>query len=260
MLTAGCIERNLDPFEDSAGFYSVYGALDAESRNNYVRIQNTHLPVLDDAHQQFDGTVEFENLNNGSVQVLENTTVDFSGYITHNFLVDQELIPKNSYRLKVNRPDGASVSSTATIPGLTELSVIPKENASCSQQIEFRFKNVVYPERIILEVGITRGGTVEWSGYAAGPKPVYRDGVDEMVLNVTPRNLLLLFYPPSGVSAACNRTDSIYIRYRHLGPEWQILNEWAQFPGDHSTWNDVANGSGFLGAFREDKLQITLRN
>lgn len=129
--------------------------------------------------------------------------MDFSGFIAYNFLVEKELVPKNSYRLTVKRDGIVSVSSVATIPGITEVSVVPQQHVGCTQNIEFIFKNVEYPERILMEVGIIDADGIQWSGFAAGPKPKHRIEDDEMVLIITPRNLLTRFFTPSNVNTAC---------------------------------------------------------
>ena len=44
IVFVSCIERILDAFEDEAGFYSIYGALNADSDLNCIRIRYTQIP------------------------------------------------------------------------------------------------------------------------------------------------------------------------------------------------------------------------
>lgn len=259
LIWVGCIERNLDTFEDDAGFYSIYGALDADTDLNYIRIRNTQFPVIEGS-RQFDAEVNFEDVETGEIITLRDTVIDFSGFITHNFILDKELPAKKVYRLSVERDDGASVSSLVTIPDLTEVLVEPSENVRCRNQIEFTYKNVEYPEQIRMEVGVTRGTEIQWANIGVRTQLEHRKESNEMFMRTTPNNLVREIFPPPFQEVTCDKIKILHVRYRHLSKEWEIINEFGQFPGDHTQWNDVASGSGFLGAFRKDSFTITLRN
>lgn len=254
-----CIERNLNAFEDTAGFYSVYGAIDADSDINYIRIRNTQVPVIEGS-REFDADVLFKDIETGEITTLQDTVVDFSGFITHNFILDKVLPAKKVYRLTVERDDGASVSSRVTIPGVTEVLVKPAENVRCNQEIEFTYKNVEYPEQIRLEAGIIQGSEIQWANIGRFVSLEHRTEANEMYLQTTLQNLVFEVFPPPFIEISCNEIRLLHVRYRHLSKEWEVIDEFGQFPPDHSQWMDVENGSGFLGAYREDSLTITVQN
>ena len=263
----GCKERTINTFEEDAGFYSVYGALDAESDLNFIRIKNAQTPVALDSLNPFNGTVTIESLENETTAVLNDTIIDFSGYPTHNFILRENLQPKNSYRLTVTGPGGKSVSSTATVPGITDASVTPSENIFCHQQLEFSFKNVVYPEHVRMEVGFG-SNEIDWAEIGIVDQLRHRDDRNEMYVEMSILNLLVEVYPPNPSinnrntnprnlrsNVECNDVSQLHVRYTHYGPEWEIL-ESGRFPVDPLQWQDVDKGLGFLGAFRQNTFTI----
>ena len=137
----------------------------------------------------------------------------------------------------------------------------PSENVRCDQQIEFIYNNVEYPEQILMEVGIRVGSDIQW-GQIGGQfnELIHRINENQVFLQTTPLRLVIAAFPPSTSNISCNDVNVLHIRYRHLSKEWGIIDEFGRFPADHSQWQDVENGSGFLGAFREDSYTVTLQN
>ena len=267
----GCIERNLNPFEEGAGFYSVYGSLNMDSDTHYIRINDVQTPVRSDTHKNPDVTVFFENLETGNSLTLRDSIIDFSGFITHNYILEQNLEPRTLYSLIVQNEDGHAVNSSLTTPGVTELSIVPNEKVLCLQQIEFTFHNVKYPEHVQMEVGFLRGGGIQWSKIGLVDSLRHRDGTDEMFVVMSPRNLLVEVFPPHPFPGSVNPRsvapavrchsdnigDTVHIRYKHFGPEWDIFRP-GWFPVDPLEWQDVEGGLGFLGAYREGSATFTL--
>jgi len=255
IVLISCIERNLDPFEEESGFYSFYGAIDADLTRNAIRIRNTKLPPIDE-DEIFDAQVQFENTEHGTTIPMEHKIVDFSGFITHNFLINQKLHPESIYKLRVFREGIKPVQSYVTIPGFTEVNMLPEKNISCNTKIEITYTNVVFPEQIWMEVGIQDGGETRWvSLNNRSIRPVHKKESDEMFLSATIQNLVWQIFPPNQPGVRCDDVDIIFVRYRHLSKEWEIFEE-GRFPADHSQWQDVENGSGFLGAFRKGEFII----
>lgn len=267
LSVTNCDDRSIAPFEEDAGFFSVYGALDADNELNYIRVKNSQISALPDTLNPLEGTVTFTHLEEGKTTSLRDTIVDFSGFKTHNFIVNQKLEPANTYEVTVEGHDGKSVSTVTTIPRHTKVSAEPSENVLCSQQIEFVYGNVEYPEHIQMEVGVRRGVEIEWSKIGLVADLEHRKDRNEMVLQMSPINLLVELFPPRSIprnvnprelapSVSCGDIFTIYIRYTHYGKEWDLFRP-GWFPVDPLSWRDVENGLGFMGSFRQDTFTIT---
>ncbi len=268
---SGCIERNLNPFEEGAGIYSVYGSLNMGSDTHYIRINDVQTPVRSDTHKNSDITVFFENLETGSSLTLRDSIIDFSGFITHNYILEKNLEPRTRYSLSVQNEEGRTVNSSVTTPGITNLSIIPNDNVTCLQQIEFTFHNVKYPEHVQMEVGFHRGGGIQWSKIGLVDNLRHKKDTDEMQVVMRPKDLLVEVFPPSPFPGsidprsvapavrchADNIGNTVHIRYTHFGPEWDIFRP-GWFPNDPLSWQDVEGGLGFVGAFREGSATFTL--
>ena len=255
----GCIERNIEGFEENAGLYSVYGSLNADSDFHYVRVKDAQMPAIPDSSNPFDGTVIFEDLEEGTETLLNRTEMKISDYYVNNFALIETLTPGKSYRLKVEGPEGKMVTTTTRVPEITEVSIEPGNIANCETMIEFTFKNVKYPEHVRMEVGFGRYR----SEIGLVAQLEHRDDKDEMFVKMNIRNLLVEVAPPRSeviISASdprtlesprfhCSRFDKFTIWYTHYGPEWDLFSP-GFFPHDPLQWQDVENGLGFLGSFR----------
>lgn len=263
-----CSDRTVNPFEENAGFFSIYGAIDADSELNYIRVKNTQIPALPDSLNPLDANIQFQNLASGSTISLRDTLINFSGFTTHNLIIDQLLDPRKTYVLSVEGTDGRSVSTKVTIPDNTEVEVNLNEVRSCREQIEFTYKNVVEPENVRMEVGFFWDGEIRWSEIGLVAKLERRQEVDEMFVSMSLNNLLVEVFPPRQLAFApnprsvepsvnCQSIRRIFIRYRHLGEEWVIFQSRpGRFPSDPLEWQDVEDGLGFLGAFRKGEFII----
>lgn len=272
LLLAGCGERSIiNPLETSSGTYSVYGALSMDQATNYIRVRDVTVPFLSDSAQRLDATVTFEDLQEPAGTELEGYPVDFSGNYAHIFTLNWQLQPRRAYKLTVERSDGVSVSSTATTPGITEveLSKPPEDDgrvvADCTEPIIFTYKNVKYPEWVLMEVGFEYRQELHWARIIDVAELKYNVGSDEMFVRMSPRNLLFEVFPePHWIEhggdpllgtplVGCSDLDTnlVRIRYTHFGPEWYLIDEARRGPVNTLESPDIEGGLGFLGAYRE---------
>lgn len=268
-VSISCIERTLDPFEDSAGFFSVYGSLNIDEQTHYIRVNDVRTPVRSKDQGVLDVAVTFENIENGNLLTLRDSVIEFSSFITHNFILDQELEPETQYLLTVQNNKGALTSSSFNTPGITEFDMEPKRLIGCETEITFMFKNVKYPEHVQMEVGFLRGEKIRWAKVRLVGQLKHRENADEMYMKLSPRNLLVEVFPPDPfprtnprfvipeVQCGDLESDKVHIRYKHFGPEWDIFRP-GWFPVDPLEWQDVEGGLGFLGAYREGSATFTL--
>ena len=264
-----CKESKIDALEDGQGIYSVYGALNLDENQNYIRVKDLRLALGADS-SDLNAIVEFEDLENGATTILRDTIVNFEGISTNNFILNEDLEPRKSYRITVSRPDGNSVSSVATTPGVTVHSLIAptitqNQSVDCFNQIVFKFENVLPSEQIRLEVTfaayevrtfeITQFCTFERDGNSASLTLTTRDLLG-MLFPEPGTNLITCRDTPSEIGCADLESPIVQVRYLHLGPEWQKV--YPLYPNDPEDIMDVENGLGFLGGYRDDIITYTV--
>lgn len=261
----GCKEPKIDALEDERGIYSVYGALDIDKSPNFIRIRDLRTPLSADS-SGLNATVEFEDLETGVTTLLRDSIVEFSGNFTNNFILNEDLNPRKLYQLTVTRPDGNSVSSVATMPGITQHQILPLGMVDCFTRLRIRFQNVIPSEQIRLEVGFSYQGT-KWQEVTQYCELERNENT--VMLNISTREMLGMTFPAPGTDliscrqtrseVSCNDLDSptVQLRYFHLGPEWQRVYPF--YPNDPEDIGDVENGLGFLGGYREEATSYTVR-
>ena len=269
MILAGCGNREIAVFENEGGTYSVYGALSADKNPNYIRVKELDTQFLSDSARSIDAEATFEDLQQGTSTVLEDTVVNFSGNYVHNFIVDQPLQPNKTYRFTVNRSDGASVETDVTTPAVTKVDLsissisADRVEAKCKEKITFSYKNVKKPESIDMEIGIEYNEEDHWTSIS--DKLRFIDGKDEVVVEMMPSELLVEIFPAwiaivsDPYRSVCDEPDTrmIRVRYVHYGPEWDRINPDNE-PLDPLDSPDIIGegGLGFLGAYRKGSYEF----
>lgn len=268
LIFAGCKERQINPLEDERGIYSIYGAMDMDEEQNYIRVKDLRGPLSSNSAKMIDATVLFEDLATGNQKILQDTIVEFSGNYTHNYLLEESLGIRNPYQITVLRSDGQSVSSVATTPGITSASAIPSENLGCYQPLELRFENILPSEQIRFEVRIEAQNEARRLELTRICPLTRIENENTLVLEVIPLDIIGAVFPAPGVNEVscnfaisdiqCDDLDSkiIHFDYLHLGPEWQAV--FPLYPVDPEDIGDVNNGLGFFGAYREDSFSFTV--
>ena len=268
LVLLGCGSKEINPLEDERGIYSFYGALDMERSTNYIRVRDLRLPHLAEQTIGENTVITFEDLEKGTSIILLDSLVDFSGNITHNYILNKTLQPRQPYRITARRNDGALSESIANTPGITIAGAVPDENVSCGQRITFHFDNVLPSEQIRVDAGFEYEGEMYWFEITRYCDFKYDEFTNRVSLEKNPINLLGLVFPPQNINIpqcqniipriSCDElsSDVAYLRYYHLGPEWQRIFPVIQVNPDNV--KDVENGLGFFGAYRSDLITYTL--
>lgn len=262
-------ERSVDPFEDNQGIYSVYGALEVGEDQNIIRVRNLLEPFGTDSSFTFDASVTFTDLQSGETTQLRDTVVSYEVGRTHNFILEQGLELDSQYKITVERSDGEQATSIATTPGLTEATYAPGQFIKCETEIDFRFYNVKQSELVQMEIGATYQGDVHWAEMDLVGEIEYDPQLEVHRVQMSPRNLLVEvftpvlpdnpYYDPYTLfpTIGCHELDNntIQIRYKHFGPEWQTGRpiEEGEIDTDSGL---IENGLGFFGAYRVDSFSF----
>ncbi|MDR9419837.1 hypothetical protein [Gracilimonas sp.] len=121
LFISGC-EEPFQPIEENHEyFFSVYGYLGSEADTQWVRV----MPVRETTEysdEPIDATVTLENLDTGEITTMNDSLFTLSqvaeedAYVW-NFWTTTDIHPSNTYKLKVERSDGAITTATVDIPG-----------------------------------------------------------------------------------------------------------------------------------------------
>lgn len=115
LIATGC-EENFVPFkENNDYFFSIYGYLDASVDTQWVRVSPAR-EQLEMPPEVPDMQVTLEHLENGNTVVMNDSLFSENGGHFLNFWTTMDIENGQTYRLKAERPDGASSQATVTIP------------------------------------------------------------------------------------------------------------------------------------------------
>jgi hypothetical protein len=253
VLGAGC-DTSIEPFAEERSLYSVYGYLTLSGSQHTIRVRNLNAPVLEGSTRTFAGTVTLENLATGTAETLADSLVFFQGVATHNFQTEQDIQPRTQYRLSVERPDGRTAQTTATMPPFTELDLAPEATVGCTDRITAAFQNVPEPRLVRVTVGFSWRRQLRWISLDA-PSDSTQGTV---TYTFTPATLLERILPERvqgtvGQDPArfCTLLDDDLVRiaYAHFGPDWPADSIVAD-----PLRSNIENGLGVFGGLHRDTL------
>lgn len=269
MCAIACEDATIQPFEESDGSFTVYGAMNTDSLINYVRIKDAQSPLLAPLEEIDTFDVTFENLATGDSKVLDKEVIDFNNTPTLNFIIEEALTPRTSYRITIEGDDGDIATSVATTPGVTTLTMTPAITETCEDQILIEFDNVQDPEFIRFELGVRYNGQGVFAEIRSVSPLQKVEGSNKVATILSIRNMLVDVFPPGDQSIVnipprfwnptvnCSQLDeqNMVIRYTHFGPEWEVL-EVRTLPFDVHDSGDIENGFGFFGALDTGELRF----
>lgn len=264
-------ERIINPFEESIGTYSVYGAVELNEELNLIRIRDVSIPFLADSSLGYDDIdVSLTEVGSGRSISLRDTTIDYNGNYTLNFVVEEDLQSRIAYNFAIRYNEDEIVQSTFTMPGVGGLTISRDPVQNCYHKVRFTWDNVLAPEYILAEAGVNYEGQTYWGEVERVDEPDHVPGTNTMDMELTVRNLLVDIFPPpiggEGSTSAppefwppeveCFELDNneIYIRYIHFGPEWEQFEETDYYIFDMLDSGQIENGIGFLGGIRRGML------
>lgn len=248
LITSAC-DNTIDPFEEGAGIYSIYGYLAIDENPNYIRISDLNEPLVSDPDSELDAVVTLENVETGERETLADTVVQFEDVYTHNFRTELEITPETKYQLTVERSDGEISESSATTPEIPEVSIGPT-GEDCMSYITVVFEGVTDSMLLRASVGFDYSSDRKWA------RPVTRRNQEGyLALIFTPQQILDLYFQPAvtGQKVYCHQldTDQFYLKYDRMGPDWYGTE------GEIDTI-DVMGGTGRFGGIYRDEKSFTI--
>lgn len=242
LISSGC-DNSLNALDEEEGLYSIYGYLNLYEDNNYIRIKDIN-QTLKDSDGILDAKVTFENLDNGTTEVLQDTVVDFDGVKTHNFRTTIDINPDTEYRVTAKRSDGRTTSAIAKTPFIAETNVNPM-GANCITAVNIDFEPVRSKNSLWVEVGFQYNQNLFWVRI-------------NTLLVETDNTVNASFTPFMLINEAFDERilcedlsdDTFEVRYTHYGPDL--------FENTISDTLDVPGGAGRFGAFYKDSFSFPI--
>lgn len=152
LLTAGCDDTTIDPFQNEERYFSVYGFLDQMETEHAVRV----VPITrfaeeitdptDDA-ASIDAEVWTTDLTTGArlrwTHHLEHLEDGSWGHVfTARFMVQ----PGRSYRLEVIRSDGKRAQATTRVPAQRDVNIVERGPIVYLNDSTFFFQDLTIPD------------------------------------------------------------------------------------------------------------------
>ena len=248
----GC-ETSINPLNEEKGIYSIYGYLDLNKEENYIRVKNLNKPLSEMDEDSIDADVTFTNLANGNSNKLKDTVVTFDGVKTHNYGINMDLQPDTKYQVRVERSDGRETLATATTPAIADRNLTPS-NAGCFSNIQLKFRPVRSRFAMDLEIGIPFDDKIFWTKMDSD----LIDANNVVRINFTPWYIIRKVFGgnnPAGFESeqvyCSDLSDDTYrVRYTHFGPDLSrnTISDTLSAPG----------GAGKFGALYNDSFSFKI--
>ena len=116
VLAAGCDSTAVDPFIESDRYFSIYGSLDMQLKQQYLRVVaiDTEFGTRGDT---LDAVVTTTDLITGEIDFWRDSLFTFDdGNTGHVFISNFRIKAGHTYRVDVRRSDGVVTSAETTVP------------------------------------------------------------------------------------------------------------------------------------------------
>lgn len=248
LLILSC-DNTINPFEEDDGIYSIYGFLDLNEDQNYIRVHDLNNPIIDDSSQTIDAEVTIKNLETGETETMVDSTVQFEDAFVFNFVTNLEITPATTYQVTATRSDNKETVAAGTMPRIAETDVGPTDEL-CNEPIRLSFDPVTTHLNLRVSIGVDYSNERHWFN------PVMQRGDgEELFVERTPQQMLYrIFEPEVYGEVKCHELDSevFHVKYTHLGPGW--------YENDEATDDiyTIQNGVGRFGGLYRDSLSFSV--
>lgn len=161
LFITGC-DSSMQPLDKENGIVGVYGMLDLNQAQNFIRIRDLNAPFTEEATRELNFDVTLQNLNTDFLEKLEPKRINFAGVYQYNFEVNQPINPDQSYKLEVLQPDGSVFTKTILSPTYP-MPVSEPINQDCYTPIKVGFEPL-NGSSIGYRIGFMLSSDTTWSG------------------------------------------------------------------------------------------------
>ncbi len=268
LLLVGC-DPTVEPIRETDQIFSVYAALDPAADTQFVRVEALRDDTPIGAPDSIDATVTLRDVRTDQTLTLRDSLTEVGpGIPTHVFWTDASLRPGATYRLRVERSDGARSAATVTLPerrpalDVDEAPVLPCQDARNRGRDGFivdaagadRLAGAyaLYP---LLDRFFRRSTfrSIEQEQDTFRVTVGHAEDLEAIGANILPNDLGC---PPRRAFS----TDSIFVAVATAGPDWP--NGIDSLSLDALARPDVAQnveqGAGFVGGIYTDTLGVPI--
>jgi hypothetical protein len=115
LLLSAC-DTQFEPFADGESHFTILGYLDTDADTQFVRIEPLR-PVIQRTGAPIDATVRTIDLTSQTVDVWTDSLIQFSdASFGHVYWSEFQAVPTHTYRIEVERSDGALAWAETTVP------------------------------------------------------------------------------------------------------------------------------------------------
>ena len=272
-ISAACGEAVIDPIETDSGVFSFYGTIEVGNSPNIVRVKDLNEAFLADS-TEFNGTVTFHDLDEGTITTLRDTVIKFSAGYTHNFFIPNKIKHSSNYLLKAEHNNGRYGQTSITTPARTGVNLSPDgEGVGGGERITFTFQNVAADEIIDLRVSVQYNNETREADMRFFLREfIVAEDEEATRISMSPENFLVEVFPPEEilnnptldpfsvdptVSCAQLSSNRMEIIFTHFGSEWSIAKPFTR--GLINTESGVVeNGLGLFGGFYRNSIELTI--
>ncbi len=245
---AAC-EANFSPVNEERGQYSIYGSLNLDQQQNYIRVKNLNIPFANDTAASLNADVSLQNLNTGETEMLRDSIIKAAGVNTFVFITDMEIESDTEYLATVQGDNDAEVSIQTKTPVIVDEIMWPSQQIACRENFEITFGPVLLSE--YLEARISFGKTFDEEANAFFESENKEN--EKATISLKPYDVVLAnfrFPPPLENDCEQLETDFMTIIYTHYGiePGTSTTNESINVPG----------GTGEFIGFYQDTLTFAI--
>ncbi len=252
MINLNSCDNTIAPYEESEVLFSIYGGLNMSETSHMIRVGDVNQPLRADSTRELDAEVSFKKPEAGDALELSGEREAYEELYVHNFPLDLEIKPGNTYKIEAERSDGKTASASAEAPKITDAYASPRGD-NCETEIEVEFPDAPYARRIEAEVGFSYDNDTFWVTL----QPELNED-DEVVARFTPQEVIDEVFdenPPCPEEIddepriQCQDFDdeNMKISFKHFGSDWDDYNT----PIDPLESADVNDGLGFFGIYQE---------
>ena len=207
-------DNTLEPLDEETGIFAIYGFLDLNEQNHYIRVRDLNAPFTLEATETIDATVTLHNLTLGTSTLLDSERLVHQDVYQHNFVFSDRVFPDHEYLLRVERSDGVTIETNTLTPTMPEPVAEPL-NQNCFVPIEFSMEPL-NGGTVVLRVGL---GPDEDDDPWGAPQVLTTDSQGRTTFTFTPHDQVNLILPGSGFNRRCGDalyTGNIYLSYIHF--------------------------------------------
>jgi len=268
LVMTGC-ESDFEVFGESDAYFSVFGVLDASADTQWVRIEALQDSLLYDT-RPLNAEVTLASLTSGRRVTLQDSLFSFiGGARAFNFWTTEPIRPLESYRLTVERFDGATSAVNVTLPdsfpdpliNVFPFSLInlPVSGNVCATTFEMTIRmERIAALQITYHVPTRRGTIREYEvSYVRRAEQFASDLYIVIVTWVDDLKELAALDRDISITDLLN-LQGVDLLVASAGPNWpenSLNDETVALPG---AVTHIENGFGFLGGVYSKRLEIPM--